>query len=70
MHAIIEEAEIVHIIQRSVYDFSQGSTQVIKKPKLLKSLDTAKVVVRVKRPICLEKFENVMELGRFSMRIN
>ena len=59
MHAIVEEGEIVHIIEKSNNDYSSGKLNVIKKPRLLKSLDDAKVVIKMKRPICLEKFENV-----------
>lgn len=70
MHAIVEEGEIVHIIGKSFEDYQQGKTVVQKKPKLLKSLENAKVVVRMKKPVCLEKYENVAELGRFSMRLN
>jgi hypothetical protein len=59
MHAIVEEGEIVHIIEKESNDMSMGTIQMIKKPKLLKSLENAKVVIKMKRPICIEKFENV-----------
>ena len=70
MHAVVEEGEIVHIIQKTESDFSGGGVAIVRKPKLLKAMDSARVVVRMKRPICIEKFENVQELGRFSMRIS
>lgn len=70
MHAVVEEGEIVHIVEKESNDMSQGITQIIKKPKLLKSLENAKVVIKMKRPICIEKFDKVQELGRFSIRHN
>ena len=51
-------------------DTSQGGVVVTKKPKLLKSFDEAKVVIKMMRPICIEKYENVPELGRFTIRSN
>lgn len=63
MHAIVEEGEIVHIIEKSYDDYNQGKTVVQKKPKFLRSMETAKIVVRMKKPVCIEKYENVAELG-------
>ena len=34
----------------------------------MKSYDKATVVIRTERPICLEKFSDFPELGKFAMR--
>ena len=70
MHAIVEEGEIVHIIEKYQNDPSKGKVSIVKKPKLIKSFDTAKVVIKMSRPICIEKFEQIPELGRFTIRLN
>lgn len=51
-------------------DSNTGGSVTIKKPKLLKSFDEAWVVIKMLRPICVEKFEHVPELGRFTIRSN
>ncbi len=53
-----------------MFDNNTYSTITVKKPKLLKSFDEAKVVVKMMRPICIEKYEHVPELGRFTIRCN
>jgi translation elongation factor EF-1alpha len=69
-HSLVEEGEIAHIFEKTQIDSSTGQTNLIKKPKLLKSFDEAKVVVKMLRPICIEKYEHVPELGRFTIRSN
>jgi peptide chain release factor subunit 3 len=69
-HSLVEEGEVAYIFEKQVFDNNTYSTVTIKKPKLLKSFDEAKVVVKMMRPICIEKFEHVPELGRFTIRIN
>jgi elongation factor 1-alpha len=51
-------------------DSNTGGSVTVKKPKLLKSFDEARIVVKMLRPICIEKFEHVPELGRFTIRSN
>ena len=40
----------------------------IKTAKFLKSGDQGKVVIKVPKPICLEKYEFMPNLGRFTLR--
>jgi translation elongation factor EF-1alpha len=67
---LVEEGEIAHIFEKRYMDTNTGGSVVVKKPKLLKSFDEAKIVVKMQRPICIEKFEHVPELGRFTIRSN
>ena len=69
-HSLVEEGEIAHIFEKRFFDSTTGSSQVAKKPKMLKSFDEAKVVIKMLRPICIEKYEHVPELGRFTIRSN
>lgn len=42
----------------------------MKKPKMIQSQEVATVVIKIERPVCLEKFEDFEELGRFAMRLD
>lgn len=70
MHTILENAEIVALISKQVYDDETTGMIEKKKPKFLQSQDQAVIVVRSERPVCLEKFEDFPELGRFAMRLD
>lgn len=59
MHALVEEAEIIHIFDKTVMDYDKGENIKIMKPKLLKSNEEARVVIKMKNSICLEKFVNL-----------
>lgn len=53
-----------------MYNAETSKIEVKKKPKMVQSQETAVVVIKVDRPVCLEKFEDFEELGRFAMRLD
>lgn len=69
MHTILEDAEIVALLSREIVSDDGRGMIDQNKPKFLKSQDTAKVIIKTARPVCLEKFEDFPELGRFAMRL-
>lgn len=63
LHSIVEECEITKIVHQV-----DMKTRENKKVKFVKS--GAVVVVRIlcDKPICVETFEHVPQLGRFTLR--
>lgn len=46
-HSLVEEGEIAYIFEKRFMDTNSGTTLEVKKPKLLKSFDEARVVVKM-----------------------
>ena len=63
------DAEIVALISKEVVSDDGRGMVESAKPHFLKSQDIAKVVIRTEKPICLEKYEDFPDLGRFVMRV-
>jgi len=63
IHSIIEECEIVKLV--AVLD---TKTKEKKKAKFVKSGNIAFVRIRTEKPICVETFDKVPQLGRFTLR--
>lgn len=70
IHTILEDAEIVALLSKMVFDENESKYKQMKKPKFLMSGECAQVVIRTEKPICLEKYEDFEELGRFAMRLD
>lgn len=67
MHTILEEAEILKVVH--IIDREEGEKEKTSKAKFLKSQTVGTVIIKTKKPICLEKFNDFQELGKFAMRM-
>jgi len=63
IHSLIEECEIVKLV--AVLDVK---TKEKKKAKFVKSGNIAFVRIRTDKPVCMETFDKVPQLGRFTLR--
>ncbi|BBM96797.1 peptide chain release factor subunit 3 [Marchantia polymorpha subsp. ruderalis] len=65
IHSVVEECEIIELLQEI-----DPKTKKPKKKKVLFVKSGAVVVVRIQvnEPICVEKFEDFPQLGRFTLR--
>lgn len=67
MHTILQEAEILKVV--SMIEREEGEKEKSTKSKFLKSQTIGTVIIKTKKPICLEKFQDFQELGKFAMRM-
>lgn len=65
LHTIMEEATISKIINKIEDDHGRIKTE---ETHMLKSEERGTVRIKVKQPICCEKFTDVPQMGRFVMR--
>lgn len=63
MHAISEECEVSHIEAK----VEKGTGKLLKATYLLPG-EVGKVVIKPKNAVCLEKFDFMPSLGRFTLR--
>lgn len=68
LHTIMEEVTVKKIKSKVSQSGEIDENFRKRKIKKLKSKDTGVIVLRTKVPICLEKFEEFSELGRFTLR--
>ena len=61
-HTASEECSIIKIINKGVGDKKE------KRPKFVKSHSICVVRIKLARKICIEKFEDVAQLGQFTLR--
>lgn len=64
-HAIAEQCEVVRLLAK--IDKKTGK-DAATKPQFVKSGDVVRAILRVEQPVCLEKFETLPQLGRFTLR--
>ena len=60
--------ETVPVSIEYIHEAYISQTQIEKKPKLLRPGQTATVIMKFSRPICVEKFSDFPQLGRFIIR--
>ena len=68
LHTVMEEVTVKKIKSKVSPSGETDENFRKRKIKKLKSKDTGVIVLRTKVPICLEKFEQFSELGRFTLR--
>lgn len=64
MHTILEECTITKLVKK----ITDNGEEDKKPSKFLKSQDRGIIRIKTKNPICLEKFSEFTELGRFALR--
>lgn len=67
MHTILEEVTITKIIQK-IEDTHEKDDDKKKLSKFLRSQEKGIIRFKTKNPVCLEKYEDFTELGRFALR--
>eukprot|EP00897_Mesotaenium_endlicherianum_P002530 jgi/Mesen1/2304/ME000155S01401 len=65
IHSIVEECEIIDLLQQID---PKTKKPMKKKPLFVKSNAVVHVRLQVNEPICVEKFSDIAQLGRFTLR--
>ena len=68
MHTILEEVNITKIIKRLDDGDKETEDETKKASKFLRSQEKGILRFKTKNPVCLEKYDDFVELGRFALR--
>ena len=68
LHTLLEEVTIQKIKTRVDREGTEDKEFRKRRIKKLESQDRGTIILKTNRPICLEKFSEFSELGRFTLR--